>query len=611
MGVSGDADRRPATGHRRLLLRWPRALPASSSAFATVPAPVVPIAVPNGTAPRTATIARATVGAPGTARRWSAPRRAAPWLSRVTGPAARVGRAFRRRPWLLTAALCAVSAGLGLTGPDTPAQEYRVWLFKHAGGTLWDDQWYGGHTVPGYSLLFPPLGALLGVTLVGIVSCVASTVIVTRLLRGRDGTGHDLALLWFATATVANLIVGRMPFALGMTFGALAVLGVRERRYKLAFAGAALSSLASPLAGGFVLMVACALGTSRDGNWRRALPLVGAVTGIGVSVAFPEQGTQPFPVGTFLSLLALIGVGLLVVPRQQRTVRRGLLLWAAAATVFFVVPTQVGGNITRPATLVAGPVAAVLLARRPKVLAVVAIPLLAWQIGPVQGALAGYGDPSSSSAYYRGLLSYLAHGPVPAGQGRVEIPMTRSHWEARFVAPTVPLARGWERQLDMQYNGLFYNGTLTAATYHKWLLHRGIRYVALPNVVLDSSAQQEAKLLATNLPYLRRAWSDQNWTVWLVTDSPGLVSGPAQLTELGVNTLGVDFTRPGVATVLVHYTPYWQLETGQACVFQAADGWTGILTSEAGPVRLEAKLSVNGLLARPRGLDCPTDSRVH
>jgi hypothetical protein len=532
-----------------------------------------------------------------------------PRLPRLTRPAAALGRAFRRRPWLLTAALCAISAALGLTGPDTPAQEYRVWLFKHAGGTLWDDQWYGGHTVPGYSVLFPPLGALLGVTLVGIASCVASTVIVTRLLRGRDGTGHDLALLWFATATVANLVVGRMPFALGMTFGALAVLGVRERRWKLAFVGAALSSLASPLAGGFVLMVGCALVTSRDASWRRALPLLGAVTGIGVSVAFPEQGTQPFPAGTYLSLLALIGVGLFIVPRAQRTVRRGLLLWAGAATVFFIVPTQVGGNITRPATLIVGPVAAVLLRRRPKVLALVAVPLLAWQIGPVQGALAGYGDPSSSSAYYQGLLSYLGHGPVPAG--RVEIPMTRSHWEARFVAPTVPLARGWERQLDMQYNALFYDGTLTSSSYHKWLLHRGIRYVALPNVALDSSAQQEAKLLATDPSYLRRAWADKDWTVWLVTDSPGLVSGPASLTELGVNSLGVDFTQPGVATVLVHYTPYWQLETGQACVFQAADGWTGILTSAAGPVRLEAKLSVNGLLTRPRGLDCPADPRVH
>jgi hypothetical protein len=568
VGVPGTAGRRPEP------------LPATSSAL--VP-PVLPAVPPAPALP--------------------------PVRSSIRRLLAATGWALRRRPWLLTTALCVVSAGLGLTGPDTPAQDYRVWLFKHAGGTLWDDQWYGGHTVPGYSVLFPPLGALLGVTLVGIASCVASTIIVTRLLRGKDGTGHDLALLWFAAATVANLVVGRMPFALGMTFGALALLGVRERRVPLGFIGAALSSLASPLAGGFVLLIAVALATCGDRQWRRALPLAGAVTGIGVSLAFPEQGTQPYPAGTLASLLALIAVGLLVVPKENLAVRRGLLLWAGAAVLFFIVPTQVGGNIARPATMLAGPLAAVLLRTRPRVLLVVAIPLIGWQIGPVQGALATYGDPSSSQAYYAAMLTYMRDAPVPAG--RIEIPMTRAHWEARFVAPTVPLARGWERQLDMQYNSLFYNGTLNASTYHRWLLRRGIRYVALPDVQLDSSAAGEAQLLRSGLPYLRPVWSDQDWTVWLVTDSPGLVQGPATLTELGVNSLAVDVTQPGVVTVLVHYTPYWQLEVGSACVFEAADGWTGILTSSAGPVRLEAKLSVNGLIARPRGLDCPPDPRIH
>nr|MDT0667102.1 hypothetical protein [Micromonospora sp. DSM 115978] len=73
-----------------------------------------------------------------------------------------------------------MTVGLGVSGPDTPAQEYRVWLFEHGGAMLWDDQWYGGHTIPGYSVLFPPLGALLGIKLLGTLACVASTVAVTR-----------------------------------------------------------------------------------------------------------------------------------------------------------------------------------------------------------------------------------------------------------------------------------------------------------------------------------------------------------------------------------------------------------------------------------------------
>ncbi|WP_231861419.1 MULTISPECIES: hypothetical protein [Frankia] len=515
--------------------------------------------------------------------------------------------AVRRWPWTLTAALCLLCVGLGVTGPDTPAQEYRVWLFRHGGAVLWDDQWYGGHTIPGYSVLFPPLGALLGVQLLGAISCVASTVIVTRLLRGPGRrSGQDLVLVWFAVATVSNLVVGRMPFALGMAFGALALLGARERRTKLTWAGAVLSSLASPLAAGFVLLVGAALVLTI--GWRRVLPFAGAGAGIVVALAFPEDGYQPFPALTFLSLLALIAVGLLVVPREARAIRHGLLLWAAAAAVFFFIPSQVGGNITRPATLLAGPAAALLLADRRRVLAIVAIPLIGWQVGPIHGALLTQGDPSSSAGYYTELLDYLDRGaPVPAG--RVEVPFTRAHWEARFVAPSVPMARGWLRQLDSKYNALFYDGSLDAETYHEWLLARGIRYVALPDVELDPSAVAEAKLLRAGLPYLELAWANPHWKVWLVTDSAGLVQGPASLTELGVSSVAVRFRTPGIATVLVHYTPYWRLSEGRACVFRAAGGWTGILTEASGPVRLSARLSVDGL-TRASALDCPVDQRI-
>src|SRR5262249_16678181 len=154
------------------------------------------------------------------------------------------------------------------------------------GALLYDDQWYGGHTVPGYSVLFPPLGALLGVQVIGVLACVASTLIVTRLLRGPGrASGYDLPLVWFSVAAGATRIVGRMPFALGMAFGALGLLGVRERRTKTAWAGAILSSLASPLAGGFVLLVGLALLSQMDR--RRVLPLVGAASGVLVALAFP------------------------------------------------------------------------------------------------------------------------------------------------------------------------------------------------------------------------------------------------------------------------------------------------------------------------------------
>ena len=37
---------------------------------------------------------------------------------------------------------------------------------------------------------------------------------------------------------------------------------------------------------------------------------------------------------------------------------------------------------------------------------------------------------------------------------RVEVPLTRSHWEAALLAPRVALARGWEKQLDSRYDGV-------------------------------------------------------------------------------------------------------------------------------------------------------------
>ena len=66
---------------------------------------------------------------------------------------------------------------------DLAAQEYRADL----GLVLWDNGWYGGHHMPGYSVLFPPLAALLGPRLVGALSAVAAAWLFERLVRDLDG----------------------------------------------------------------------------------------------------------------------------------------------------------------------------------------------------------------------------------------------------------------------------------------------------------------------------------------------------------------------------------------------------------------------------------------
>src|SRR5262245_66542625 len=79
---------------------------------------------------------------------------------------------------------------------------------------------------------------------------------------------------------------------------------------------------------------------------------------------------------------------------------------------------------------------------------------------------------------------------------RVEVPLTRNHWEAADLAKVVPLARGWERQLDQKSNPIFYSKTkLTSTAYHGWLRENAVRWVALPNATLDYSAPQETQPL--------------------------------------------------------------------------------------------------------------------
>jgi len=41
------------------------------------------------------------------------------------------------------------------------------------GLVIFDSHWYGGHSLPGYSMIFPLLAALLGSRLVGAIACIA------------------------------------------------------------------------------------------------------------------------------------------------------------------------------------------------------------------------------------------------------------------------------------------------------------------------------------------------------------------------------------------------------------------------------------------------------
>ena len=70
---------------------------------------------------------------------------------------------------------------------DLAAQAFRSDLFASHGFLLWNNDWYGGHYLPGYSILFPPLGAALGPRLVGALAVVAAAGLFGVLARYRHG----------------------------------------------------------------------------------------------------------------------------------------------------------------------------------------------------------------------------------------------------------------------------------------------------------------------------------------------------------------------------------------------------------------------------------------
>ena len=452
---------------------------------------------------------------------------------------------------------------------DLAAHAYRAWLFDHEGFALWNAQWYGGHHVPGYSLLFAPLAGALGAAGAVAAAGVAAAAALVALVRQLSDSAWAPWLA--ASAAVASLVVGRGPFLLGVALGALALLLWARGRRGWAATFALLCPLASPVAGVFLAVV--------------ALPRVGlvapaVVAGLALTLPFPEGGTERFVATAFWPLLVLSLALVWLLPRR-------LLLPAAAGVVLlvaaFALDTPMGQNAGRLAVL-AGPIALAACGRGPRWAVIgVAAALVYLQWLPAVRAVVEAGRPDAAP-----LIAFLDTRAAPGD--RIEIALTRSHWEAADVAPRLALARGWERQLDMKVNGLFYEGALTAERYEAWLRREGIRWVALATgEPLDFSAVREAELLRGGLPYLRRAGAVDGWRVWELRDAPRdpiVAAGPQSLT----------LDLPAGRTVLHRrHTRFWRVAAGRACITDVG-GRLAVDAARAGRVELRTRL--NGTTCR-------------
>ena len=558
--------------------------------------------------------------------------------------------------WTLTAALALLYLLATPASSDLTAAGYRSDLFSRVGFTLWDNGWYGGHHLPAYSLLAPPLGALLGPALLGALAMTVAAGLFAVLVRGGfTPRAERVAALWFAFGAGVELFTNRIPFELGVMVGIGALLAARAARTPgqrrraalacLALALALLCPLASPVAGAFLALTALAWGLggrlgqtrfadehepppgNRARSVRRALLpaalLCAALVPIALlAIAFPEGGTEPFVASAFYPALAATLALAVAIPRRRRALRAGTLLYALALVACFVVSTPVGGNVDRLGALLAGPLLACALIaqppgtyverrhrtdgwrtwlprgwRAPALLALAPL-LLYWQVrAPIADYASAAGEPSTSASYYGPLLGELkrlglSYGGRPA---RIEALPTRNHGEARFLAAQVPLARGWERQLDRHYDGIFYRsagsrdshaGALNSASYERWLAHNAIAYVAVPDAPPDYSARAEAQLVRAGQSYLHELWHSRHWRLFEVLPTPPLAQPPSTLLRLGRDSFALHAPQPGTFIVRVRFTPYWTLLGGRGCVQRGPEGWTQVQARAPGTLRV-------------------------
>jgi hypothetical protein len=524
-----------------------------------------------------------------------------------------------RFEWLPAVALSSLLALLMLIWSppvgDLAAQVFRTELFQRAGLAIWNGSWYGGHYTLTYSLLFPPLAALLGPQLVGMLAVVASSYLFDRLVRDRWGVEARWATLWFAAGVVTLLADGQLTFALGVAFGLAALRCLQLERTALTLLAAAACPLASPVAGAFLAGVVIA-GAVEPGRRPRLLALgAGALTlfiTVIPNVAFPEAGHFPFVSSSYVAI-PLWCAGALVLTQgvraEERQLRRVIVGYLLASTLIWLTPNALGGNAVRLGALFGGPVlAAVLLSRRPRpavptwifapVLVLAIAGSLYWQLTASVAQIArSVGDPSTSSAYFRPAAKWLrAHG---AAGKRIEVPPTANHWESAYLAPKFELARGWLRQLDTTRDDLFYGDggdePLTAASYGAWLRANAISYVALPDAPLDYSSQEERRLILGGPSYLHLRFRSEHWRIYAVRDPKPLVTSldgaEAETRWIGRQGFTLDVERPGEFLVRVNFTPYWSISRGSGCILRRGD-WTVARATEPGVFRVAADFSV-------------------
>jgi hypothetical protein len=527
-------------------------------------------------------------------------------------------------PTIVAAALAGLYLALAPSSVDLAAHLFRAAMFKQQGFAVWNNYWYGGNQVLGYSVLFPAVSATLTPQLAAALAATGTATVFTALARRHFGDRALAGAILFGAATAADLYSGRLAFAFGALPALAAVLALDSRRPVAACLLAVVSALCSPVAALFAALVAggyalggvilalrdkgpAAFPRGRASGHAARSAAIAALPGLAVIVAalapvlliswiFPQGGSEPFAFTAMLPLLIVSAVALIVLPRELVRLRAGIAVYAVATLALYVIPTPIGSNIARMGTFAALPLATLVCwGRRPRLLALVFLPLLYIGWSPsVRDGIAGDVDNTASTAFYQPLLRFLDRQAAAPGAApfRIEIPFSSFHWEAYEIATRFSLARGWERQLDIRYNHIFYGGRLTPRTYDRWLHDNAVRFVAISTADPDYSARAEVRLINSGLPYLQPVFRSKYWRVYRVADATPIVQAPAVLQRLTAGSLTIRAPGPGTFELRMRFTPYWHLSAGAGCV--APDGnWTKLTVTRAEQVRLSTSFSLS------------------
>ncbi|MFJ9720856.1 MFS transporter [Streptomyces sp. NPDC101213] len=584
-------------------------------------------------------------------------REAAAGEPRVRAFTGRVRDLFRRHPVLSVTVLSGVLHlawffAFANSGGDLAAQDAWAEFVGRHPDSAYNLAWYGGMHPVSYSVVSPYLMSVLGVRttmmIAGTISAGLLTLILLRCRPVRDPVWPALAGVF---ALLCNAASGRVTFGLGNMFalGAVAVVFCwpyrwRYKRWAKALCAAPLAALAtmgSPVAGLFLGLVAAALFLQkrRPGAWALGLAPTAVVA---VSAwAFPFSGTQPMSFGSAALPLVFSAVVFAVVPHDWKTVRITAAVYGLGVLGVWVVSSQIGSNITRLAMLYSGVVLmaalpfAVPRTRKWYAIAVSSLVFVGW-IGFKSVDDVYRTTPAASWARELApLVNELQE--VGAEKGRVEVVPARSHREASALAPYFNLARGWNRQADMERNPLFYDDTLNSANYREWLKRWAVHFVVVPKDVPDGDGgQRERELVQRGLPYLEQIWGDANWQLFRVKDPGSLAEPNAVVQRAAQGEMTIDVREAGRILIRIPYSPWLSIVDAEGrslkppqeteasrdraegepkaydnvngCLFETeedADGdrWTVLIAPKPGTYRLAAPYQL------PRGTPCPDELR--